>query len=118
MKAYSLDLRQKIIETYETEKISQRKLAARFRVALSFISKLLNQWREKRDLRPKSHGGGKKLKLLPAHIIILGDLVQEKNDATQKELSEQLHEKTGVKVSGSTVSRVLTRLNLTVKKKR
>ena len=36
MKAYSLDLRQKIIETYETENISQRQLAKRFRVALSF----------------------------------------------------------------------------------
>ncbi len=34
MKAYSLDLRQKIIETYETENISQRQLAKRFRVAL------------------------------------------------------------------------------------
>ena len=35
MKPYSLDLRQKIIETYEQEAISQRNLAKRFRVALS-----------------------------------------------------------------------------------
>ncbi len=34
MKPYSLDLRQKIIETYEQEAISQRNLAKRFRVAL------------------------------------------------------------------------------------
>jgi transposase len=39
MKPYSLDLRQKIIETYEQEAISQRNLAKRFRVALSFIYK-------------------------------------------------------------------------------
>ncbi|WP_339379155.1 hypothetical protein [aff. Roholtiella sp. LEGE 12411] len=40
MKAYSIDLRRKITETYEQESISQRKLAERFRVAPSFIYKL------------------------------------------------------------------------------
>ena len=115
-KQIALDLRQKIIETYETENISQRQLAKRFRVALSFIIKLLKQWREKKDLKPLPHGGGQKLQLSPAQIIILGDLVQKNNDATQKELSEKLYEKTGKKVSGSTVSRLLKRLNFTVKK--
>ncbi|MCA2717371.1 MAG: IS630 family transposase, partial [Microcystis sp. M169S2] len=33
MKPYSLDLRQKIIETYEENNLSQRELAKRFRVA-------------------------------------------------------------------------------------
>ncbi len=42
MKAYSLDLRQKIIDVYLNEEISQRQLAKRFRVATSFIIKLLN----------------------------------------------------------------------------
>ena len=42
-----IDLRQKIIEVYEKEKISQRQLAQRFGVALSFIFKLLNS-----DLAP------------------------------------------------------------------
>jgi transposase len=38
MKAYSIDFRQKIIDTYQQEKISQRKLAKRFNVALSFTN--------------------------------------------------------------------------------
>jgi len=41
MKAYSTDLRQKIIDVYGKEQISQRQLAKRFDVALSFIVKLL-----------------------------------------------------------------------------
>jgi len=41
MKAYSLDFRQKIIDTYVNDEISQRQLAKRFRVTLSFIQKLL-----------------------------------------------------------------------------
>ncbi len=46
MKAYSLDLRQKIIDTYNSEKISQRQLAKQFRVALSFVEKLLKRYRQ------------------------------------------------------------------------
>ena len=116
MKPYSLDLRQKIIETYEENNLSQRELAKRFRVALSFIQKLIKQWRETGDLNPRPHGGGQKLKLAGDQIILLGDLVQEKNDATLDELRKQLEEKTQAVVSNSTISRILKRLNLTRKK--
>jgi transposase len=44
MKFYSVDLRQKIINVYETEPISQRQLAKRFCVALSFVEKLLKRY--------------------------------------------------------------------------
>lgn len=53
MKAYSLDLRQKIIDTYFEGGISQRQLAKRFRVALSFVEKLLKQYRETGSIAPK-----------------------------------------------------------------
>ncbi len=49
MKPYSIALRQKIIETYENEVISQRQLAKRFRVAFSFVIKILKQYRETGD---------------------------------------------------------------------
>ena len=118
MKPYSLDLRQKIIETYEQEAISQRNLAKRFRVALSFIYKLLKLYLEKGTFEPKSHGGGQSMKLSPENIIVLGELVEQKNDATLEELREKLHEQTQAEVSISTISRVLTILNFTRKKKR
>jgi len=118
MKPYSLDLGRKIIETYEQEAISQRNLAKRFRVALSFIYKLLKLDREKGTLEPKSHGGGQSMKLSPENIIVLGELVEQKNDATLKELREKLHEQTQAEASISTISRVLTSLNFTRKKKR
>ncbi len=117
MKPYSLDLRQKIIETYEENNLSQRELAKRFRVALSFIQKLIKQWRETGNLNPRQHGGGQKLKLKSDEIILLGDLVQEKKDATLDELRKQIEEKTQTVVSNSTISRILKRLNLTQKKK-
>ena len=57
MKAYPVEFRKKIIEVYQEEKISQAKLAMRFRVALSFVDKIIKQWRETGDVSPKPHGG-------------------------------------------------------------
>lgn len=53
MKAYSLEFRQKIVDTYLEGGISQRQLAERFKVALSFVEKLLKQYRETRSVAPK-----------------------------------------------------------------
>jgi transposase len=53
MQPYSIDLRQKIIEVYEEEKISIRKIAERFRVAKSFVQKLLKKWQKTGDIKPK-----------------------------------------------------------------
>ena len=39
MKTYSIDLRQKTIEAYQNQEGSQRQLAKRFKVSLSFIKK-------------------------------------------------------------------------------
>jgi transposase len=118
MRAYSLDFRKKIIETYEEENLSQRQLAKRFRVALSFIQKLIKQWGETGNIEPKPHGGGQKLKLSSEQIILVGDLIKEKSDATLDEIRQYIEEKTEIVVSNSTISRVLKRLNLTQKKKR
>lgn len=57
MKYYSLDLRQKIINVYETEPIFQIKIAKRFCVALSFVQKLLKQYRQTQDILPQTHSG-------------------------------------------------------------
>lgn len=118
MKAYSVEFRQKIIEVYEEEKISQAKLAMRFRVALSFVEKIIKQWRETGDVSPKPHGGGQKLKMSGEQIILVGEWVKEKNDATLDELRQKLEKEANVVVSNSTISRILKRLNLTRKKKR
>jgi putative transposase len=53
MQPYSLDFRQRIIDTYAEENTSQRKLAQRFRVAPSFVQKILKQYRETGSIEPK-----------------------------------------------------------------
>lgn len=116
MKAYSIDLRQKIIDIYEHEQISQRQLALRFDVALSFMVKLLKQYRETHEIAPKPFNGGVKLKLTIEQIRILADLIENNNDATLEELCQLLKEKTGVAISRATMGRMTQRLKLTVKK--
>lgn len=117
MKTYSIDLRKKIIEVLKEEKISQRQLAKRFRVALSFITKLVKQERETGTVEPRPYKRGVKLKLNQEQLRILSKLIEENNDATWSELCEMIKEKTGVAVSRATRGRMTKRLNLTVKKK-
>lgn len=116
MKAYSLDLRQKIIDVYEGEEISQRKLAKRFSVAPSFVFKLLRQYRATEKISAKPFNGGVKLKLSPDNLMALGDLIEQNNDATLDELCQMLREKVGVNISRATMGRMTQRLKLTVKK--
>lgn len=116
MRAYSLDLRQKIMDVYEQEEISQRQLAQRFRVALSFVVKLLRQYRLSGKIAPKPFNGGVKLKLNPEQLMVLADLIENNNDATLDELCSMLQAKIGVEISRATMGRMTQRLKLTVKK--
>jgi transposase len=116
MKAYSLDFRQKIIDVYNKEEISQRQLAQRFDVALSFIVKLLRQYRTTGKISPKPFNGGVKLKLSPDNLVVLADLIEQNNDATLDELCLMLAQKLGMNISRATMGRMTQRLQLTVKK--
>jgi len=95
MKAYSLDLRQKIVETYAEGKISQRQTGS---------------------IAPKVRTEQTPTKLNPEQLKVLEQLVEANNDATLEELRYQLSQKTGVVIGRSTVDRMLTKFNLTVKK--
>lgn len=118
MKAYSLDLRQKIVDAYAEGKISQRQLAKQFRVALSFIEKLLKQHRETGSIAPKVRTEQTPTKLTSEQLTVLSSIVEANNDATLDELRYQLAQQTGVLIGRSTVDRMVKKLNLSVKKKR
>ena len=117
MKAYSIDLRQKIVDAYNEGNISQRQLAKQFRVALSFIEKLLKQHRETGSIAPKVRTQQTPTKLNSEQLAVLQQLVEANNDATLEELRQQLRQKTVVLIGRSTVDRMVKKLNLTVKKK-
>jgi transposase len=117
MKAYSNDLRTKIIEAYQKKVGSLRKLAERFSVSFSFVARLVKRSRETGSVTPKPHRGGAKSKLDVVDLFTLRDLSNEHPDATLAELSELFFEQTGIRVNGSTIARKLKQLRISRKKK-
>ena len=117
MKAYSVDFRQKILDVYHSEPISQRALANRFCVALSFVQKLIKQRRQKQDIAPQTHRCGAKLKLNSEQLLILTEIIEANNDATLEELRYLLYQKIGITISRATMGRMTQYLKMTFKKK-
>jgi transposase len=117
MAAYSLDLRERIVEAVERRMSSKRKIAEWFGVHESFLYKLLRQKRDRGDLAPLPHGGGAEAKLAAEQLPALSALVAATPDATLEELREQLKKKVRVEVSRSTICRRLQGLGLTRKKR-
>lgn len=116
MRPYSSDLRQRIVDLYQQGKGSIRKLAERFEVSPDFVRRLLKTYRATGSIAPKPHAGGAKPTLTATEHQVLLDLLEADNDATLKQLAQRLGAQTGVRVSGSTISRTLTKLNITRKK--
>jgi transposase len=116
MGAYSLDLRERIVEAVERQIGSKRKIAEVFGVHESFIYKLLRQKRERGDIAPLPHGGGAQAKLSEDQRRQLPDLLAATPDATLAELRIQLKRKARVEVSLSTICRGLQALGLSRKK--
>lgn len=117
MRAYSTDLRKKIIEEIESKKKTQREIAENFRVSLAFVEKLWRRYRTKGNYEALPHGGGKKRSLRECEAAIREQL-KEQPDLTLEELSEKIEQAKGVKSSKSMMCRELKRLALPVKKNR
>ena len=117
MKAYSNDLRQKIVETNRRDMESIRQTAERFHVSYSFTWKLIKGYEQTGLISPKPHGGGAKPKLKGEQLGVVAELIEQKNDATLEELVIRLEEKIGVRVSRATMGRVVVKLKMTRKKK-
>ena len=63
MQPYLIYLRKKIIDVREQENFSITKLAERFKVAKSFVQKLLKRAQERGDISPRVQGGSPPTKL-------------------------------------------------------
>jgi transposase len=116
MKAYSIDLREKIVSAYFLDNLSIRKTAEQFSVAKSFVQKLVKQQKNERTLEPKKPGKPQISYLTNAESELRA-VVAENHDATLAELCEFFAEKTGNWVGKSAMCSALQRLGLNRKKK-
>jgi transposase len=116
MKAYSEDLRRKIVEAVQ-KGTSKSEAARTFGVGLSSVKRYVAIAREGKSLSPKKRPGSK-LKLgEPAWRDPDADRA-ERPGATLPQRREFLRRVAGVEVSDSTVSRMLKRMGWSRKKDR
>ncbi len=116
MKAYSVDLRRKIVESYDRGDKSQSSIGDSFGVSLSFVEKLLRRRRTTGDIAALPHGGGIKPRLDNDAVELLRLLVKEQPDATLAELCDEVEKQRGIRVSAPTMCTVLKKLDLGRKK--
>jgi transposase len=112
-KAYSGDLRERVIEAVETG-ASRHEAAERFDISVSSAVRWLQVWREKRRAAPKRRGGS--VSRLEKHATQILALQAEKPDRSLMEMVRELA-KRRIKTSKSALSRFFLRHNMTYKKK-
>ncbi len=113
MKAYSQDLRERVVRACDEGRGTRQQIADLFGVSTAWIRRLLQRRRTSGSIAAKPHAGGSPPKMDPRRCDRLAVLVTEQPDATLAELRDRL----GAAVHFSTIARALMRLGLTVKKK-
>ena len=116
MRAYSLDLRQRVVRAYEQGHGSIAEIAEQFSVSTGFVKKMLRQWRSTGDLSPLPHGGGRRASLSERQRERLRRKVRQQDDISLVELQDYLREEEQVEVHVSTICRALREADLPRKK--
>ena len=112
-KAYSGDLRERVIEAVEAG-ASRREAAERFDVSVASAVKWLQRWCKTRSAAPKPRGGSiSPLEEFASEILAL---IAEQPDMTLLETVAALR-KRRIRTSRSSLWRFLDRHNITLKKK-
>ena len=114
MKTTSLDLRRRIVETYDEGEWTQEEVAKRFRVSLGMVKKLLMQRRRTGQIAARHRFSGRKARLLPERGAELKRLVAKEPDLTLTEMKDRLK----LDCTIGAIHWVLGRLGLTYKKRR
>src|SRR3990172_10669598 len=117
MKAYSEDLRNRVVKAYLAKEGTIKEIAARFRVSQCFVIMMLKLHRVTGGVKAKEHGGGNPGKIVGKDRDVLGDIIKEKSDMTRAEMALEMKTRTGIEVSVTTIGRMLKKLGYSHKKK-
>jgi transposase len=117
MRAYSLDLRERVVASVENGECNIPAAARRYKVSEPSIERWLARKRRTGDVAPLAHAGGPSRKLAAAEAVIRA-AVKAQPDATLEELCERVEKETGIQADRSMMCRELARLELPRKKSR
>jgi len=114
MKAYSMDLRQRVLEAVDDGKRTKWEISLLYKVSPAWIRRLLQRRRLSGSIEPKQRDYSASGKVDDAVRQQLAKLVAETPDATLEELRQRL----GTPLSRATICRTLAKMNLPLKKSR
>src|SRR4051794_908417 len=107
MRPLSNDLRERILDAVDHREGSRRQLAARFKVNVSTITRLLHLRRQTGSSEPRPHGGGVAPTLDQGALERLRKLVEQAPDATLEALRQEM----GISGSVMIICRALQKCN-------
>ena len=114
MRAYSTDLRQRVVAACDARDGTREQIAVRFSVSVAWIRKLVRRRRETGSIEPRPRGGGR----APAFDAEAGRRLREAVRADADATLQELAHAAGVACCPSAVHRALARLGITRKKSR
>ncbi len=117
MKAYSTDLRERVVASVESGECNIPQAARQYKVSEPSIERWVARQRKMGSCAPLPHAGGVARKLATVGATIRA-AVKAQPDATLQELCERVEKETRIKSDPSMMYRELVRLKLPRKKSR
>ena len=117
-KAYSDDLRRKILQAWEEGEESQEQIAKDFRVSVRYIGKIVHQKRVTGQAERVPHQPGRKPRFTPPVREQIRAWIRGQPDLTLAEIQEKLRQGEQLKVSLPSIWKMLKGMGLRLKKSR
>ena len=89
-KTLSVDLRERILASYDEGGVTLQEVADRYRVSFGMVRKLRAQRQKTGDIRPRHRYSGRKPYFTPDKRSRLGEMIRQRPDLTLEELRETL----------------------------
>ncbi|WP_035616479.1 hypothetical protein [Haloferula sp. BvORR071] len=114
MAALSMDLRERILASYDRGEGTREQIASRYSVSLGMVKKLIQQRRHTGDIAPGHHRSGRKPLILESHKKAMREHLKCKPDMTLEELRDAV----GLSCTLPAIHYALAAMELTYKKRR
>ena len=116
-KAYSMDLRERVLDAYLADEESLTELAKRFDINRSTVVKWVRLYRETGGVAPRESKPGPPSSVTSAQLKVLRQIIARRPDLTYDELTERWNRALGTDRHRSTTVRAVIGLGYTLKKR-
>ncbi len=107
MRPYSHDIRVRVVQSYQNGEGSQRQLARRYNVSLSFVQQLLKRYRETGNIVPRQYNNKTASKIDHNSLQLILDLVDSDPQLPLSQLCERLAQERQLFISRATMWRTI-----------